>query len=55
MTCPYCKTTMGCDAPLFDYELYVCEECGHSKEYHRGHLVFESQPDKPMKPPVRIG
>lgn len=55
MTCPYCKTTMGRDEPKIGYWVFVCQECEYRAEYIYGGLVFESKPEEPMKPPVRIG
>ena len=43
------------DEPRLAYTAYVCEDCNVVKEYNYGTLVYESKPDRPGEPPVRLG
>lgn len=54
MDCPHCETTLSFDEPRMGFTVYTCEECDLRKEYDYGTLVFQSNPDQPMKPPVRL-
>lgn len=54
MQCPTCHTLMGTDEPRLNLVVYSCEECGRWQEYEDGQLIYESTPDRPMEPPVRI-
>ena len=54
MQCPHCCSRMDMDEPRLAYTVYNCEECGYWAEYNYGTLVYESKPDRPMEPPVRV-
>lgn len=54
MECPSCHNPMNFDEPTLNYTVYMCEDCNVVKEYDYGELVYESGPEEPMKPPVRV-
>lgn len=54
MNCPHCDATLSFDEPRMGFTVYACEACDFLAEYDYGTLVYESKPDRPMEPPVRI-
>lgn len=54
MLCDYCGRFMQMDEPRMGYTIYACDDCDYVREYDYGTLVYESKPDRPGEPPVRI-
>lgn len=52
MNCPGCDNEMSFDEPRLGFSVYVCEDCDAIKEFLFGELVYESDSDAPMKPPI---